>query len=281
MNIRLREARASVGLGVNRGWPIHEDYSIVDQLLRPTGAVREWYWPATHRQLPADIATLREGDTKRALHFARRWGLLGYQWLIPTEPGSTQVIGDHLPWTWAHARGIRLVLELYDALRQGGEETIAWALEQVPGVVRDSSEGTVSFVAGEANIIQDFHFYGWRDDPVGTAWLLIRDLVNCNLGTLRYQIDLEGGALLETLVYPSLVAMAYWHVVQIVRGAGVLARCQECHQFFVQADRRQRYCPPPPREGLRGKAGSACGSRKRQRLLRHGRQEHSEPQSSP
>jgi hypothetical protein len=274
MNIRLKEARAAVGLGVNRGWPIHEDYEIADQLLRPAGAMREWYWPATHEQLPAQIAALSEGDTKRALHFARRWGLLGYQWPVPTEPGSFRVIGDHLPWTWAHARGIRLILELYDALRQSDAETVRWTsertLEHVSGVIRDQSEGTISFEAGEANIIQDFHFYGWREDPAGVAWLIIQNLVNCNLEVLRYQIDLENGALLETWTYPSLVAMAYWHVVQIIRGSVVLARCQECHRLFVQTDRRQRYCPPPSREGLRGKAGSACGSRKRQRKLRHG-----------
>ncbi len=101
---------------------VDADYQIQEGVMSPTTDIeRRVYLFATAFPAVGEIGRLHPGDEAAATALARRWGLLGYSNLIePTQRNRIKPSGgDPMGWVWAHANGIRTVLELSRLLANG------------------------------------------------------------------------------------------------------------------------------------------------------------------
>jgi len=282
----VEELRESIRRGSVREWEVHKDYEVVDGVLRPIGKPRWVYFPMVHPEIVGEIGKLYEGDEGRLVTFAQTWGLLGGS----STPGEE---GDPLAWVWAHASNIRMALELQYYLQGGDHEELdEEGLDQFlnshqrpfpPGFEQefaDLAAKATSRVEAFRSVervmmLPDVEIRAWFSydgaDPVGTARRVIAGIVNLELSEMMYvllcrQIGPVSEADLRLfLTFRSLVTVAYWHLAHVIGGSGRLGRCQDprCGALFVETDRRQHFCPRPPK--WKAKTGSLCGARLRKR----------------
>lgn len=259
---RPEESDESVDRSGERGWEVHADYEVVHGALRPVGDVRHGYSPLVHPEIVTEIAKLHEGDESRVVAFARTWGLLGY----PRDLAE----GDPLPWVWAHARGIRMVLDLHFYLQSGDYEGLSRFLDSYPrrSLPSEPAEAAILLSTGGPSGILEQRLPWVVIAPSEMAREAIAAIINPNLRELHYELHTgtEGEGLRRVLAFRSPIALAYWHLAEMSTGDSPLVRCKECGAVFVRTDKRQRFCPPPP--GWAGKTGSICGARSRKRRQR-------------
>lgn len=258
----VQEANDSIRRGSSRQWEVRAKYEVAHGVLRAVGGVRHDYSPLAYPEIVGEIAKLHEGDERRLLAFARRWGLLGY----PPQLGQ----GDPLPWIWAHARGIRMVLELQFYLQEGDFCGLGQFLDSYPRPDAGplAPEETILLSTGGPSGIVEQRVFWVVTTPSHTAREVIAAIINPNLRELEYQVGstTEGEGLHRVLDFLSLMFAAYWHLAEVVTGSRALVRCQECRALFAQTDKRQRFCPPPP--NWMGRRDSPCASRFRKRRER-------------
>jgi hypothetical protein len=104
-------------MGATMQWDVHAQYAITQGMLVGQGPHKVWYAPMEYPQLVTALAQLRAGDEKAVLRFARQYGPLGYDRLMPDT-------GEPLAWIWAHAVIIRVCLRLTTLLTPGSEAAL-------------------------------------------------------------------------------------------------------------------------------------------------------------
>lgn len=255
----------SFGRGGESEWPVHEGYEVRGGALCPVGAVSRSYDPLAYPQIVTQIARLNERDEGALVAFAQTWGLLGY----PSVPPEN---GDPLPWVGAHTRGIHMVLNLHSYLQRPGLEGLRQFLRSHKGSHWEyPTEESLNLTVGTPRH-WGFKSLPWAEEaPADMAHDAIAAIMNPNLRGVCYQFSrgTRARGFRPILSFFSLGSAAYWHVFNILTGRRLLGRCEECGQFFVKTDRRQKFCPPLPQpRGLETTTGSLCGARYRKRRQR-------------
>ncbi len=281
---------------------VYAEYEVYDympgrKVLAPSREGREIhdYNPFILPGVVSAVARLQPGNERQAIAFAKRWGLLGFADIL-RHLGITTFLpdGDPLDWIWAHAEGIRTVLELrrlvvsgnsnaimefVDGLRISREPIQAWLTARFPWLtgklnlpsslydLRLLNEGTglVLLLQGQRQYIAPTPLtLGTDEDPRLLAQRILLTIVNPNLrGVSRQLRELPPPTTREiSYSFDSLVSVVYWHLADLV-GGGKIQECLDCGTPFVQTDKRQRYCPPSP-----GSRESLCAMKFRQRKRR-------------
>jgi hypothetical protein len=246
-----------------------------DDFVRPIPGPPRGYYPMAHPSLPFQLAKVRFGSREDALLFVREWGLLGYDLIIdPLNP----TFYDPLWFIWWHARDVRSVLDLYDALaNDDGDALVAAIAERWQPVVQpEGPKGFPMYAEGVtgANITPMYALE--KDNPESFGLRIIMRLVSANIEGIRPRVlsrfPGHHGSPLSSIgmayQFETLIEAIWWHLANVVTGQRDIARCLECHQYFERKDRRQRFCPAPEgqtvlRGGERVPAPSPCSQRRR------------------
>ncbi len=286
------ELAASRRAGFSHLWTVASDYQVIDGFLYERYPEARYIAPAGSPQLFSEVAKLHEGDSEAVLAFARRWGKLGWAEVARASVGSfdayveevrkyqtrmpheTSLIGEPLPWIWAHARGIRVCLDVLRYLRLRDLD----GLDRYLGPIRrplgeDYPElMAVHIPFGAGHTIFDSQA-GAIKGIEKEGWYIIWFIVNTNLVGIRHRLDmLDGAGVQVTRVYRGLIDVAYWQLAELAQDTQRVGVCEECGAIFRQEDRRQRFCPPPRWEDeggqVHGPEESACAKKARMRRLR-------------
>ncbi len=254
--------------------------------------------------MPAVFARLAHQSDKELLAFVRTYGLPGQglaltaterlltttrrdQW---TELGASLDAsrsldeGDSVPWVYAHARTVALIIALHRALsRESDPAALTRILDKFgTGDVRATS---LRIPAGVRGLTVEFTKERYsefltrltvgrdprrvarsraaRDESLAVA--LIVELMNLNVEGIRLELTASGTSLKQRFRPPNLMASIYLLLAQSLLGNKV----RECHNprcgmMFIATDERMLYCPPP----LGVKGVSPCMNRHKVRRAR-------------
>lgn len=260
------------GFGLLR-WGAGSQYEVRDGALYQApvsdlGQVTS-YLPAGRPEVATEFAKLHEGDADAVRKFAEKWGRLGYDVLLseasiePDEAGSSSEGEEPLEWIWAHARGVRICLQLADFLRNGDTKGIKDTLharrvprfrayvetdspdEQPTELGRTRDANTFATVYGKVHSVHT-HLWVLGKDHQVNALKVIRQIVNANLHrltpTLRFTDDKRGLKL--GYGFTALIDAIWWHTARYVLYQD-LARCEHCGNLFERRHGKERFCPPP------------------------------------
>jgi hypothetical protein len=74
---------------------------------------------------------------------------------------------------------------------------------------------------------------------------LVTDLINRNTEHIRRRIDWLENRVQVFYLFSGLVEAAYWQLGHVL-ATGTVKKCaaRECRAYFIQTDKRQRFCPP-------------------------------------
>lgn len=274
---------ASRQKGFRFRWLVAGDYELRDRMLAPVRH-SQWrdYYPANQKNLPIQLAKIKEGDEKALLAFARKYGSLGFtgvlpfvvasihtKRLLPSDRKSIEKLkrecclpdielwkswiasggdGDPLPWIWAHVRTIRLCIELGLYIKDEDEEGLTSFLRKSQW--RDSRRSPELVTAVDVAFQHSVTLCTWSQPKDWTVLefgkYLRRELINKNIQGIRIALEPEGNRERSYFEYRSLIEVAYWHLHNLAID-GMLKRCKRegCGGFFVQEHRGTDYCPEP------------------------------------
>jgi len=234
------------------------------------------YQPADCPQLPEKLAGIRDGNESDVLSFVHQFGMLGHDSLARMQGYRTGFRnGDPLDWFFAHTQTVRLCLQLTEMIQnEDGAGIEACLDEQGPG-----SQLTYA-------ILSEWVLDGYPSgvpacpDPIELARATRRTLINGNTRYLfRYLYGVTAKEKSSSRVwkqeislfgFTSLIEVIYQHLADVVLNGNAVRRCKNkrCGRYFVQATKRQEYCPPRP-----GQKKSSCGKnaleQDRRTRLRH------------
>ena len=260
-------------LGASRFLCVHDDYFIEPNvrwsggppcsvLFGIGGRKDNWFAPFVHRELPGELAKLRDADDEAILSFARVYGQIGpFPGLVdvetvdpPTRKGPVWYGGDPLPWIRAHAWGTHICLAITDALtRKVPAGRMRQLLESFEGIAYGTlgKMGSVEIVLSELG----------RGNGEAMARVLRRQIINRNLKGVHRYLTADGKVDRSFFQADPMVSAVYWHLANVIDG-GTVKRCEAdgCGAYFIQMDARQRNCPKRWRQGE-----SPCAMRQRQR----------------
>ena len=311
-DVRIRTTKQEMediersGLPSHQAWVVYDTYSVECGYITGSGSETA-YVLMGNRELPFELANVRDGDIESALQFARRWGLLGtttpvVQMALVEGPEALSVL-------WGHGSTIRTLLDLYKALNSDDQTDVNDVLHRT---LTDHGLVEKEFMEPDWRYPPDLpaarfdslfrrtrHRHHWRylvgqeprslaflsasKNPVGTAHAMIRMAINENMATARPSLDaashgpppawLESGFRLG-IRFGTLLAAVYYHLATFVGRRGHVGRCEDsdCGRLFMRTDPRQRFCPPTDYKGI-GRRQSKCGWRHRKRVQRARRRE--------
>ena len=198
---------------------------------------------------------------REILRFAKRYGHLGYEHLIP---GSRRPGGERISWIWSHVTTVRTCLQLTSYLGSSSTMLEKYVRKVISderkfgiGPRRESTRFVMRWAKGNQWVTDR----DWREqDPRVTAQWIRRVLINRNLelaGSVYPQIT-DAGVAYD--VVPTLLAVIYRHLVKRINNHDpLLCEADDCDQVFLRTDPRQRYCT------------ETCQTRQRQRNYRANR----------
>jgi hypothetical protein len=270
------ESRAR--LLINLFW-VADDYRIEKGIVRPLMAGKPvdpgmWppnarrYLPLSRAELPAAFA--RAESDSDVLSLVRTYGLLGYKsafhfYELPGAVGYDPRIttGDPVSWVLAHARQIKLVMELAEAL--GDLDRLTLRLEQL--AVRNEKGVHLVLAHAYRGFLHPAPVQHRRTDNVRRCALeIIAHALSPNLQGVARTLIVEhvgpGLGLSNTFKPRNLMDCIYWMLADAVT-AGMVQQCAHCHRPFI-AHGKTRYCPPLlDQQGI-----SPCMNRDKQRRFR-------------
>jgi len=278
-------------------WPVPSDCRVENGRLVVIPPDVRWYDPFDRTELPGEIAKLKPGDTKALREFVLRYGKFGYTSVMSAvqdyqpNPDVNALFdrSEPLDWIWAHANGVRLVLEGIRILIERDEgkavKYLAGLLHpylnplppsiDVPQVCGAAPQGEdMPYAVYEAPIgerdeakQQRWILHAPRVSPLATVGYMVCDILTPNLALIRRAVDYdpEASSIRSTFVYDCLIQAVYQQLLETAEG-GRIAECAECHALFIQTDARQHFCPPRFKE-----RESRCALRYRQREWRQRR----------
>jgi hypothetical protein len=243
-------------------WMVFGGYEITGGVLRrSSNDVVAMYPPIRRREIPGELAKLTRGDEAAVIHFAQRYGMLGYDNLV----GSDEVLGgDPVDWLWTHAETIRICLDLTEMLQEDRVEEVEPYLRSVA----PPKEERQRLQLFPSSLFIKFAAKGRRDtleiayeekNSTSLARLVCRNLTNPNIDRIHRELQGHGKTMRSFFHFSALIEVAYWQLADIVEG-GRVVRCAECGALFPQKRRSQQYCPAQFRQQQ-----SPCGGRARAR----------------
>jgi len=298
-----REARGRLFADL---WPVAPDYQIAEGHVVAAGSVKggRTYHPMGLLGLPVALAQAASGRERDVLEFVGRYGLLGYQQAVLYEPLITArhlegdhsehaapLLGDPLAWFIAHAKTVKLILDLIGSLPKDVDVRTAIDLLRVRDGSRDTIEYTFAcrghlrpmrqrlarvLVSADGSYVATT-----KAAPRTVARHIIASVVNANItGVSRhvmvewqpYDGDAEGFS--SQFSSHSLLDVIYWQLADAAIG-GLVRRCAYplCGAFFIANSLKVTHCPPPA-----GDFGvSPCMNRHKQRKWRMSRQPSTTP----
>jgi hypothetical protein len=238
-------------------WAIHEAYDIAPGgVVIGRGDRRAWLAPIEHPELPQMVAKLETADDAGTRTFYETYGSLGFlnlttDWRVHlhTWPDGTRTMGgDPLWWVRAHARTVRLCLELSEALQRKHTASLERLLADPHRgyAVRDRLErvSAASFLRLSHRSMRDAEFQK-LSIPLRAQMLRV-SLIERNITGIHRSWKVEN----EWAVHPRFrfaapIEGVYWHLADVIDG-GRVARCKRpgCGAFFIQTHRNQEYCAP-------------------------------------
>jgi predicted RNA-binding Zn ribbon-like protein len=273
MEIASEEVQPNLAQGFVRAWWVNEDYQIIGDVLQPQSPEGRVYAPMVHREIPGELAKLRQDDEAGLLKFARTYGLLGYSHLVPPE---RRVGGDPVSWIWAHVETVRTCLQLTLLLQEDAVEALEHELRarRGPGFFPPQEENwPVALVAERETIsLRQWMRTPWtgvnepRDARIETlARQVRRGLINPNIKGMSRALEEVREKDRSFWQFHALIEVAYWQLADIV-DRGRVKRCEAegCGAVFIQTDGRERFCPPRFRQ-----TESPCAVRERVRRHRN------------
>lgn len=251
------EAAEAAKAGFPRLWPVYEDYTLEKgRNILPAGKVARYYAPILHRELPSELACIREGDVDALMAFVRRYGLLGYQGF------AGHVRQDPLPWVWAHVRTVRLIMDGLSILQRRDAEAADTLLAGLtPSRTEDGTPPLPAVLGAQGGDVILSTFQGRT--ALDTVGFMVKTLLGANVrGVNRVPLLEKARYIRSAFTYRAMVQVIYWHMLDAAEG-GSLRVCAECHRPFIVTDNRQKFCPPAGWENE-----SLCAMRYRQRKHR-------------
>ena len=275
-------------------WPVPSDCWIEDGRLIVVPAVARLYDPFDRKELPGEIAKLKPGDPDGLREFVLRYGTFGYAPVVNAveeykpDPELLFDLSEPLDWIWAHANGIRLVMEGIRILHERDEGKAVKYLACLLHPDLDLAESTLeNEVYGAVPQGEDMAVYeapiGLREATLAQRWILrapqvrplatvgeiVGGILTANLALNRREVyyDAETGSIRSTFVYDAMIQAVYQQLLETAEG-GRVEECDECHALFIQTDGRQHFCPPRFKE-----KESRCALRYRQREWRKRRRQ--------
>jgi hypothetical protein len=257
--------------------------------------IRE-YFPISTPGLPFALAKLAEGDEQKVIDFVGKYGLMGYSPERTLDAPLPVFRGDPLPWLWAHARGIRTVLAIYDYWKNESEVGLNAYMQSLTGDFFRKPDGRFVLTVGSPSAVAELSVTREPGEPLShytfcvragdeeretvlageqlvpslIAQNLITTIVNENLRGASRVLWPFGDPVTSLFNIEAPITAAYWHLADVVTN-GQIRKCERCGAFFKVTDARQRFCPPE--EGILGATGSPCGSQARQARLRSRRKQ--------
>ncbi len=238
-----------------------------------------------HPEIPSALVKAATGQESDILAFARHYGLLGYAqaWRFPEEligahtwlKGSYDTtaarVGDPVAWVVAHARTVKLLVDLLGSLSD--DAAIGMAIDQLK-VRRSHADGShtedLEYHAAERGYLRPRTTQVASMPPRDTALHIISTELRANLTgvsrTLIVERQNDGRQGFTSLFTPcSLLDCIYWHLADAAVGGWVRGCANpRCGAFFVAKSDRVKYCPP-----LMGNRGvSPCMNRHKQQKHR-------------
>jgi hypothetical protein len=235
-------------------WPVADTYERVRvgerEMVRakPTAEYRN-IEPSNEKGLVFQFAGVRNGNT--LIEFCQRFGLLGYNRLVPTEKrcvmpfklpyidekglakiNHIELACEPVKWAVGHADRVNAMLALLDLMKKGAAAVRAELpnllssidFELVPLEKLASVSGRRGAWRADAD---------WPHDPVRVAWSVIRDLINPVLDGLH--VELIEGYSAPVLTFDALLQVIYLKLIGQLEDLYLL-RCQYGHLFLSTRD---------------------------------------------
>jgi hypothetical protein len=217
----------------------------------PPGDEGEWYGPAERRGEILDALLEVAEDRLKPVDFANRFGLLGYSDLAPA-PNRCVPWGDPLRWFLAHAQTVHVAANLIARLGEVKANPRATSL-LAEYLTNDIPIGSYALGARIVDLpwVRKLKL---PPNPVQEAGIILRELLNRNLGHTRRQVELRKGGFHAAFTFRALIEVVYWELADQL-GKSSLHRCLECKRIFISSNPRARFCPP-----AEGKKISRCKS---------------------
>jgi hypothetical protein len=273
-------ARRGLTHGLNE-WGVGR-YETRNGWLRQLGPPARVYEPAEHRQVVTDLAKLHDGDENAVLAFADHWGRLGQGVLIAKASGVRDQPREPLDWIWAHARTVRLCLDLLNYLQKEDEQGLTDFLPtlQLPSPTPTLEDPIPPEALPDPEDNWPGGVYPWRSDIVNTwdwrgprrlalangggvvhlARNIVADIVSRQIGGLGWVLrETERGFALG-FSFAALIEIVYWHIGRFAEELNSLGLCEACGNYFHKTHGKQQYCP-----ASEDWAESRCGRRARRR----------------
>ncbi len=252
MDLATRELGLNREKGFVTVWTVARNYEILDGKLWRVGGRKKIYAPMTHAELPGEIAKLRNADNQKLLSFASLYGWLGYGFF--QDRPHKQLLADPLPWIWAHSRTVHLCLELIHALKLKDSRVATKKIKDIIPIRDGYLEVVFAHRHHRAMTIQE----AIPKDLRQWARRTLLYILNKNIQGIRPTLcwDEDEGTANCFFTFSALIEVVYWQLTNTLTG-GWVAKCQTCGAFFIQTDRRQRFCP----KGLHTE--SVCANRQR------------------
>ena len=166
---------------------------------------------------------------------------------------------DPLPWIWAHASGIRVILD-YTSAVVSDREPGADAVSGVDVMADPLGANFVSRAGGTVtmDIRGSWHtLFGVEDNQLargipGLSLESINDLISeiMTLNLLSVHRVVDARPEFDVWLFVSTIQLAYWHLADVISSRSKLLRCADpsCNAWFVKRRDSQRFCPPAPFE---------------------------------
>ena len=275
-------------------WCVWEDYWIQDgfidvavegdspgeRFLNSQNMTKDLYFPINRPELPSEFAKIASGEERDILDFVKTYGLLGYDGVMrttlrsdslvvdmPDTPESLLGKGDPVVWVLAHARNVRLALDL--AARLGDTPHLEVFLQ---GLIREGPEGKrIYFEMIRRN--DRWPMIGWpisKHSSQDHAYFIIEHILNWNTSGTVFKVmaaeNADGETTLTRYLNPyTLLDVVYLHLADSIVG-GMVRICEYCKRPFVPPNRKYKFCPPKKdNDGVSPCMNRAKNARHRQR----------------
>lgn len=217
------------------------------KVLACAGKRTEWYEPVSEPELLNALLDVAQGQLK-PVAFADRFGLLGYNYIVPRENCCKG--GDPLDWFMAHAFTVLTVSDLILCLKEARESP--GGRQNLANYLKDLSDGPYAR-GGRVNRIRLRQYL--RTNPIPPAIGILRFLLNANFGDAGRGLQSTQHGLRTIFTFRTLIQVVYWQLADQL-GRSSIHRCVECGRIFSHSNVRSRFCLPTG-----GKKISACKSR--------------------
>jgi len=239
----------------NGFWPVYEQYGLAPDGFVGASSLRvkRWSAPIAQTELPQMVAKLQTAPDSAILAFCETYGLLGFwetEWqgvsdLIHALP-LVEPRRDPLAWVRAHARTVRVCLELTDALKRKDKATLErLTTDPTTGYAVRNEIGQES-APDLLTVKWPLHLDVDRRSLQTRARWLRAALINPNIRTIHRVVNVRlDGTEQSFFHFHAQIEVVYWHLANVIDG-GIVGRCKRpgCGAFFIQRHKSQEYCAP-------------------------------------